>query len=113
MNISKEEFEKIVYQKLESLPKFFLEKLENIEIFVEEKPFSQNVLGLYQGVPFPHRKNPGYSFVMPDKIILYKKIIERGCRNKKDIEEKIETVLFHELGHYLGLNEYQLRKMNL
>jgi len=113
MKLTKEEFEKIVYQKLGNLPKFFLKKLENIEIFVEEKPFSQNVLGLYHGIPFPRRKNPGYSFVMPDKIILYKNTIERGCKNKKDIEKKIETVLFHEIGHYLGLNEYQLRKMNL
>jgi predicted Zn-dependent protease with MMP-like domain len=50
---------------------------------------------------------------MPDKIVLFKNSIERGCRTRHELEKRIETVLLHEIGHYLGLNEYDLRKLNL
>jgi predicted Zn-dependent protease with MMP-like domain len=113
MKLKKDEFETIVYHKLENIPERIKNKLENIEFFVEENPPSSRILGLYQGVPFPRRKNPGYSLIMPDKIILFKKNIERECRNKEEIERKIEDVLLHEIGHYLGLNEYQVRKLHL
>jgi len=113
MNISKEKFEEIVYKKLNSLPEEIKKKLENIEFFVEEEAPNYSILGLYHGIPFPRRKNPGYSLVLPDRIILYKKNIEKGCSNEDEIEKKIEKVLLHEIGHYLGLNEYQLRKMGL
>ena len=113
MKLTKKEFEEIVYQKFNKLPKRILKKLENIEIFVEDKPPSSNILGIYHGVPFPYRKSSGYSLIMPDKIILFKNPIEQQCINKKKIEEKIEKVLFHEVGHYLGLGEKSLRKLKL
>jgi len=112
MVITKEEFEEIVAGIWETVPEIIKKKLENIEFFVEEGPYS-NTLGFYQGVPFPQRKNPGYSLIMPDKIVLFKNSIERGCRTRHELEKRIETVLLHEIGHYLGLNEYDLRKLNL
>lgn len=113
MFISKEKFEKIVYQKLENLPKEIKKRLENIEFFVEEESPSCNILGLYHGIPFPKRKTPAYSLVLPDRIILYKENIERGCNTEEELVSMIEKVLLHEIGHYLGLNEYQLRKLGL
>ena len=112
MEITKEEFEEIVAEKRESLPKVIRDRIENVEFFVEEG-ISPNLLGLYHGIPFPHRKNPGYSLVMPDKITLFKGPIERTCRTRQQLEKRIEKVLFHEIGHYLGLNEEDLRKMSL
>ncbi len=112
MEITKEEFEEIVARKHESLPIVIKEKIENVEFFVEEGT-SPNLLGLYHGIPYPKRKNPGYSFVMPDKITLFKKPIERGCRTREQLEKRIEKVLFHEIGHYLGLDEDDLLKMSL
>ena len=112
MEITKKEFEEIVSAKIDILPDIIKQRLENLEFFVEESP-SPSLLGLYQGIPFPKRKNPGYSLVMPDKIILFKKSIEKGCRTKEELEKRIERVLFHEIGHYLGLDEKDLRKLNL
>jgi len=112
MTITKEEFEEIVAEKRESLPDVIKSRIDNVEFFVEEGT-SPNLLGLYHGIPYPKRKNPGYSLVMPDKITLFKKPIERGCRTRKELEKRIETVLFHEIGHYLGLDEDDLSKLNL
>jgi len=112
MVITKEEFEEIVSDLWDLVPGVIKKKLENLEFFVEEGPVS-NLLGFYQGIPFPKRKNPGYSLVMPDKIVLLKGNIERGCRTKRELKKRIEKVFFHEIGHYLGLNEHELRKLNL
>jgi len=113
MHLEKEEFEEIVYQKLELLPSEFRDRLENIEIFVDDGTGNGPFFGLYEGIPFPHRKNPGYSLVMPDKIILFQKEIERSCRTREQLEKKIERVLFHEIGHYFGMDEDELRRMKL
>jgi len=113
MKISKEKFEKIVERELLGLPKEIRDRLENIEFFVEENPESPNILGFYHGIPYPCRKNPGYTLVMPDKIILFKSTIERDCRTERELEEKIRKVLLHEIGHYLGLSERELRKLSL
>ncbi len=112
MEISKEVFEEIVYQKLNCLPKEIKDKLENICFIVEENAPSYTLLGLYHGVPYPKR-GPSYSLVLPDRIILYKRNIEAGCKTEKELIKRIEKVLFHEIGHYLGLEEKQLRKLGL
>jgi len=113
VDLSREEFEKIVYQKYEALPREILERLDNVELFVEDEPAGRNLWGLYHGIPYPDRKNPGYSLVMPDKIILYRLPIMRSCRTRQQLERRIERVLYHEIGHYLGLDEDELREMGL
>ncbi len=111
--VSRREFEDIVYQKYEELPSEILDRLENVELFVEDEPPGRSLWGLYHGIPFPDRKNPGYSLVMPDKIILYRRPITRSCRTRAQLIKRIEQVLYHEVGHYLGLDEDELRDMGL
>ena len=83
------EFETIVKNVLEELPKEFKDKLQNIDIVIEEEVDMDAVkrlglggrgrlLGLYQGVPLEDRAHY-YGMVMPDKITLYKQNIERSC----------------------------------
>jgi len=109
MEIEKNELENIVYQKLKKLPEMFKEKLDNIEFIIEDSD-SPHLLGLYHGVPFEKRKS-GYHLMLPDKIIIYRRTFERICRNRKELEEKVEQVLFHEIGHYFGFTEEQLRRL--
>ncbi|HOK79696.1 MAG TPA: metallopeptidase family protein [bacterium] len=108
MEIEKKELEEIVYQKLKKLPEFFQRKLENVEFFVEDG-HSTKFLGLYHGVPFGKRTN--YNLVMPDKIIIYRRAFESACKNKKELEKKVEEVLLHEIGHYFGFDEQQLKNL--
>lgn len=112
MKISKEKFEEIVYQKFMKLPKKIRERIENVEIIIEDED-SSNFLGLYHGVPFPQRKTSSYSFILPDMIIIFKKNIEKYCKTEEEIEDMIERVLLHEIGHYFGLDEKSLKKLDL
>ncbi len=112
MDITKEELERIVYQKLEKLPEDFKKKMENIEFFVEDGE-SPNLLGLYKGVPYPDRKNIMYNLILPDKIIIFKNPLEKICKTREDLKKKVEEILYHEIGHYFGFSEEDLRKLHI
>jgi predicted Zn-dependent protease with MMP-like domain len=47
---------------------------------------------------------------MPDAIILFQKNIETICSSKRELEEQIRATLIHEVGHYFGLSEGELRR---
>ncbi len=119
--IPREQFEEIAQRAYDSLPAFFKHRIENVQIVVEDYPSDDalsrsrascdNLLGLYQGVPLPHRGTSyGMYAVAPDKITLYQRNIERVCRDEEEIERRIVEVLFHELGHYFGMNEQEVRR---
>jgi len=48
---------------------------------------------------------------MPDKIIIFKRPIEIRCNNKEEVKESIRKVVIHEIGHYFGLGEADLRRI--
>ena len=119
--MTRERFEEVAQAAFDSLPKLFTEKVENVHIVVEDYPGEHeqsaaksgkdSLLGLYQGVPLSHRGSwYGAAPVVPDKITLYQKNIEAACRDESEIEFRIKEVLFHELGHYFGMNERQVRQ---
>ncbi|MEW6060690.1 MAG: metallopeptidase family protein [Bacteroidota bacterium] len=118
--MTREQFEHIAQEAFDSLPATFRDRVENVQIVVEDYPSDDaldhagdrySLLGLYQGIPLPHRGTwYGSSATVPDKITLYQKNIEAVCRDEEEIVLKIREVLFHELGHYFGMNEEQVRK---
>ena len=101
--MTRNEFEALVKDALEELPKEFKDKLQNVDVVIEEEFDMDTVktlglgakgrfLGLYQGVPLKDRTHY-YGIVMPDKITLYKQNIELACKaSGLDIEP------FHCLG---------------
>lgn len=117
--MDREEFEEIVVDTIERLPKEIRKRIENVEIVIEDYPSSYisqrmgeglKILGLYQGIPLPKR-GPWYGNVLPDRIIIYKKIIEELFSDKESLKETIRRVVLHEIGHYFGLSEEKLRKL--
>ncbi len=119
--MEKERFENLVEDALADLPKQFKERLQNITVIVEEKPsrevyertggspFSQ-ILGLYHGVPFKHR-GPFYGNIPPDVIVIYQRPIEKICSTEEEVKKKVREVVFHEIAHYFGFDEKELKKI--
>jgi predicted Zn-dependent protease with MMP-like domain len=115
IKLSQEEFEEAVVSALETLPKVLKEKMENMDVVVEDRASKSvmeemklrspyDLLGLYQGIPYD-RRGFFYGNVLPDKITLFKEPIEALCRTKEEIEEKVREVVIHEVGHYFGLDD--------
>ncbi|MDA8077528.1 MAG: metallopeptidase family protein [Nitrospiraceae bacterium] len=118
---SREHFEELLEQALESLPEKYTQYFTNITVIVEDYPGSEEaghvgarreeLLGLFTGVPFPHKG--GFfdlSPPLPDAIILFQKNIEAICSSERQLIEEIRKTLVHEVGHYFGLSERDLRK---
>jgi len=108
--MDREEFETVVRNSLKTLPGFIRDKLKNIDVIIEDQPIvHKSLLGLYQGIPLKKR-GFWYGNVMPDRIILFKKNIERISRSEEEMVDLIHRVVIHEIGHYFGFDEEALRK---
>jgi len=119
--MEKEKFEELVQDTLAKLPQKFKKYLENLAVIVEEKPSRETyeqtrtspfsiILGHYHGVPFKHR-GPFYGNVPPDVIVIYQKSIEDICSSEEEIRKKVREVVLHEIGHYFGLSDKELREI--
>ena len=110
--MDRDKFAELVREALDGLPTVFRKKMQNIEVVVEEEPIEQEtLLGLYHGVPFKHR-GVWYGNVLPDKITLFKRNIERVSRTEEEVKTWVHKVLIHEIGHYFGFSEADLRKLD-
>lgn len=114
--MSTEQFEELVGKALEDIPKFFKNKLENVEVVIENWPhptLSQGrlLLGLYQGVP-KTRRGGGYTLVLPDKITIFRGPISLVSRDQPEVIKKvvIDTVQ-HEIAHHFGISDVRLRQL--
>ena len=112
--MERSKFEKLVAQALKNLPRTFREKLTNVAIIVEDLPPAEMesnglLLGLFHGVPCTEKSvfasNP------PDQILLYQRNIEAICASEEAVRWQIRATLLHEVGHYFGLNEDELRDL--
>ena len=116
--MKREEFVNVAEEALDSLPEEFRSRIENVAILVEDFPPHQLppqrgkqrrlLLGIFHGVPATQRSVFDMS-VGPAHIVLYQKNIEAVCSSDAEIRHQIRQTLIHELGHYFGMTEEQLR----
>jgi predicted Zn-dependent protease with MMP-like domain len=66
------------------------------------------LLGVFHGVPTT-KKSIFDLPTGPNHIVLYQKNIEAVCSSEAEIREQIRLTVIHELGHYFGLDEQQLK----
>ena len=113
--ISESEFERIVEEALNSLPKRFADLVENVAIVIEEEPSDEDredlgeneeLLGIYRGVPLTGRSR--YDPILPDEIALFRGPIARVARSREDAIAEVRDTVIHELGHYFGLEDDEL-----
>ncbi len=110
--LNNEEFEDLVKQGIDLIPEHILQKLENVDICIENKVYEKSgslVLGLYQGVPKTKRWK--YGQVLPDKITIFKKSIEKNTSDPKEKEELIKNVVWHEIAHHFGFDEKDAQRL--
>ncbi|MBU1185962.1 MAG: metallopeptidase family protein [Acidobacteria bacterium] len=114
-------FEGYVEEAVDSLPKKFKKLLDNIAVIVEDtpplevyretgSPRRSLILGTYQGVPYKHR-GPYYGNYPPDVIVIYQKPIEKICGTEEKIRQTVREVVIHEIGHYFGFSDAQMREI--
>jgi len=109
-------FMRLVESAVASLPAEFRDRLANVEFMVEETfrgdevPGGGLLLGLYQGVPLPER-GAGYSGVLPDRIVIFRRPVEARSRSDADLAELVREVVIHEVAHYFGIDDDRLDEL--
>jgi predicted Zn-dependent protease with MMP-like domain len=116
--MTREEFVNVAQETLDSLPEKFRSRIQNVAILVEDYPPKQSrsqpgqrrqlLLGIFHGVPATKRSVFNLT-TGPDHIVLYQKNIESVCQSEAEVRHQIRQTLIHELGHYFGMTEEQLK----
>ena len=104
------EFERLVGEALDSLPPELGELMENVAVVVESAHPTEDLLGLYEGVPLTERDDYG-AMVMPDKITLYRDAL---CETSNDLEHLVEEIaitVVHEIAHHFGIDDDTLHDL--
>jgi predicted Zn-dependent protease with MMP-like domain len=116
--MKRDHFTKVVEEALDSLPQEFRSRIQNVAVLVEDVPPNQLspepgqqrrlLLGVFHGVPTT-KKSIFDLPSGPDHIVLYQKNIEAVCSTEAEVRQQIRLTVIHELGHYFGLDEEQLK----
>lgn len=103
---------------IESIPKEFQEKFDNVDIFIEDWPTLEQLqranarmlLGLYEGTPQNRRAHYGIGPTLPDRITIFREPIVRIARSRPHIKKIVRDTVLHEVGHHFGMSEEEIRK---
>jgi len=114
------EFEDVVLDALDEIEDAFPGCLENVAVCIEERcgripkkavklRHGDTLMGLYEGVPHSERSY-NEIWMMPDKITLFiQSILSEARALERPATDVIREVVWHEVGHLLGLDEKRAR----
>jgi predicted Zn-dependent protease with MMP-like domain len=119
MDLSYEQFIRLVEKTIDELPEKFAAKVNNVAIFVEDYPTKEQLkkagikndftlFGLFEGFAQGRRINLGP--VLPDRITIFRKPILSNCTNESEAKRQIISTVKHEIAHHFGMDEVGARK---
>ncbi len=118
MRMPREEFERVVAEAMGHLPSNLRVHFDELPVVVKPVPgeeaqsLSPSLLGLFVG----RSRGEESVFDVPDvppAIYIYQRNLELSCGSRETLVEEIARTLYHELGHYLGLEEDELRDRDI
>jgi predicted Zn-dependent protease with MMP-like domain len=118
-NDTSQSFDRLVADAWARIPARFRRRMKNIALLVEDEPnpaqlsrgrvpHGSTLLGLYEGRPLTQR-SVFESFAMPDRITIFQGPHERLARSPEDLARLVEDTVWHEVAHYFGMDERQVR----
>ena len=121
MELSDEAFDALITRAMDELPQEYIKGLNNVAILYADEPDENQrekaklrhhdiLLGLYEGIPLTQR-GAGYTFVLPDKITLFKNSILAVVHTPEQLFAQIKRTLWHEIAHYYGLNHHRIHEL--
>jgi predicted Zn-dependent protease with MMP-like domain len=118
--MSAKRFEKVAAAALDELPEEILVRLQNVPIFVEDRPsealilegLDPRTLGLFHGIAMPDQSVLGAG---PESglIHLFQRNLEREAEDADDLAEQIRITVLHETAHYFGADEDDMQRFGL
>ena len=124
VTLSPDAFEAVVEEALAELPEPVRAWLSNVAVTVEDlpeteellgsdPPHSPSILGIFRGSPLGQKASMDPWSHFPSSIALFQRNLERMALDREELLAEIRVTLLHEVGHFLGLDEDELRSMGL
>lgn len=119
--MKQKDFEKLIINAIGALPARIREKIRNVSFVIEKYPSkkingkrlvksNECLLGLYEGVPLTSWGRD-FGGKLPDKITIFQEPIEQLAGSPEKIPSIVRETVWHEIGHYFGLDDKQLRRI--
>jgi predicted Zn-dependent protease with MMP-like domain len=112
IDVSREEFEVLVAEALDTIPAELAGLLDNVVVVVEDDAPADDpdLLGLYSGVPLTERGS-WYAGVLPDRITVYRNPTLAICDTREDVVEEVQITVVHEIAHHFGIDDDRLHDL--
>ena len=115
-------FAALVEEAVAAIPEEFQGYLQNVAICIDEWPAEallesldldperDTLFGLYEGTSLPERAHD-FAGHPPDRITIFREPILEACATERAIRREIEVTVVHEIAHFFGLDERQVRRL--
>jgi len=111
--------EAMVVEAIDGLPPALRERIDNLDIGVEETASGADarlagagtLLGLYRGVPLTARTS-GYGLTLPDRIVIFQRPLEQLATDEAHLRALVRRTVLHEIAHHFGIGDARLREID-
>jgi predicted Zn-dependent protease with MMP-like domain len=110
MEVTREEFEDLVAEALDTVPAGLTALMSNVVVLVEDDAPDPGLLGLYEGVPLTERGDT-YAGYLPDRITVYRRPLQAISRTRDDLVKEVRTTVVHEIAHHFGIDDERLHEL--
>lgn len=106
------EFEGLVSEALDQVPRELAQLMENVAVFVEDEPppDEPDLLGWYEGTPLTER-DWSYGGVLPDRIVIFRGPTLRSCADVQEVVDEVRITVVHEIAHHFGIDDDRLHEL--
>lgn len=120
IHVSEGDFDRAVEAALNSIPDDFCKLLDNVIIEVRSRPDdalleefeeTDDLLGLYIGVPLEERGPEQVGATLPDRILVFRDNLCAMCDTRGELIDEIRITVLHEIGHHFGMDEDRLAEL--
>jgi predicted Zn-dependent protease with MMP-like domain len=116
--VTRSEFEKMVADAIDSIPRALAQHIDNVAVVVADWPTPEQLdgrrgtlLGLYEGVDLTRRTPGGYAGVLPDRITIFRGPLCSLARDEDDLAERVRRTVLHEFAHHFGISDDRLDEL--
>jgi predicted Zn-dependent protease with MMP-like domain len=120
--MNRRRFRRLVERAIDSLPSPFRERLENVEIVIEDQATDEQIIGagldpevetlygLYEGTPLPERAH-NHGMQLPDRIILFYLTLIEDFEDEHELAEEVRATVVHEVAHFFGMDDEEIEDL--
>jgi predicted Zn-dependent protease with MMP-like domain len=113
IEMSRERFETLVAEALDTIPPEIAELMDNVAIFVEDDAPAEEpgLFGLYEGTPLTERDGWYGAGTLPDRISVFRNPTLAACATDEEVVQEVRVTVVHEIAHHFGIDDERLHEL--